>query len=150
MPWLPPLFSTKDAEYAWRKMDGLTLDGRKWKVDWWVGLDRSYVHTHTCSVVDEAGSSSLCAPPPSVGFPISVFTRVSWLPHFLAGPSRPTSSCSAGSGLRMTTVLRPANTTPRPAPRPAPRLAAAHDLPTLLTRTRAPPRPAATEAQAEE
>lgn len=42
MPWLtkctPPCFSTpcssKDAEYAWRKMDGLTMDGRKWKVDW--------------------------------------------------------------------------------------------------------------------
>ncbi|GAX84217.1 hypothetical protein CEUSTIGMA_g11640.t1 [Chlamydomonas eustigma] len=31
---LVEFYSSKDAEYAWRKMDGLTMDGRRWKVDW--------------------------------------------------------------------------------------------------------------------
>ena len=32
--YFPLTLSSKDAEYAWRKMDGVTMDGRKWKVDW--------------------------------------------------------------------------------------------------------------------
>ena len=26
--------SSSDAAYAWRKMDGISVDGRKWKVDY--------------------------------------------------------------------------------------------------------------------
>lgn len=35
----PPACSSRDAQRAWEKLDGLRLDGCRWKVDWAVRKD---------------------------------------------------------------------------------------------------------------
>ena len=42
-----------DAQYAWKKLDGITVDGRRWKVDYAVKVCTWKKVTWACRRLDE-------------------------------------------------------------------------------------------------
>ncbi len=48
------LCRAKDAQYAWRKMDGVSIDGRRWKVDY---ATKVKPHRPVCDAISSVSSA---------------------------------------------------------------------------------------------